>query len=462
MAENDGVRMDGRVELQCDGVNSASIVLRRPQNGGRPVSLEVVRMELENRGIVSGIDEAAYKRAVKNQVYDTPIRVASAVLPIKGESGYITFRFDKEHKLKPHQNEFGIANYRELDSIIAIHKNDIIADITPPGKGIPGKNIFGDEIAPIPGDPAKITLGKNTLVTTDGTKVVAACDGHIVFGQGSFQVEEAVTVKTDLDLSVGNINFFGDVHIKGNVMEGFSINAGKNVKIDGSVFGGQITAGGDVTIVGGCINSKVTCDGKADIGFCENTEIFAKGDVVSKQFAFCNVFCYGGTTTKGPHGVISGGVITSMHDVKAGTIGSEKYTPTSVNIGDGSVLHMRKREAEADLAESVRIYDLAIKNLNFLKQRKSIQGQLTEAQQKQFRIETQNKLHHSIRQKELKELIDELEEDSKNRENLGVSCTGMIYPGVKFSINFLTLEIVENTPRSRITIIDNKLVAVPL
>lgn len=462
MAENDGVRMDGRVEVQVDGVNSASIVLRRPKNGGKQVTLEDIRTELSNRGIVAGIDEYAYKRAVKNQVYDTPVRVASAVLPVKGENGSITFRFDKEHKLKPHQNEFGIANYRELDSIIAIHKNDIIADIFLPGEGTPGKNIFGEPIPAIPGDPPKITLGKNTLVTTDGTKVVAACDGHIIFGQGSFQVEEAVTIKTDLDLSVGNINFFGDVHVKGNVMEGFSINAGKNVKVDGSVFGGTITAGGDVTIAGGCINSKVTCDGKADIGFCENTEIFAKGDVVSKQFAFCNVFCYGGTATKGPHGVISGGTITSMHDVKAGTIGSEKYTPTSVNIGDGSVLHMRKREAEADLAESMRIYDLAIKNLTFLKQRKSVQGQLTEAQQKQFRIETQNKLHHSIRKKELQELIDELEEDSKNRENLSVSCTGMIYPGVKFSINFLTLDIVENTPRSRITIIDNKLVAVPL
>lgn len=462
MAENEGVRFDGRVEVSCDGDKSASIVIRKAKNGGRTVTLDDIEKEIENRGIVYGIDDIAYKRALRKQMYDTPVRIATASAPQKGISGSITFRFDKEHKLKPHQNEFGIADYRELNAIIAIHKNDIIADITLPGEGIPGTNIFGKPIPAPPGDPAKVTLGKNTLVTTDGTKVVAACDGHIVFGQGSFQVEEAVTIKSDLDLSVGNINFFGDVHVRGNVMEGFSINAGKNVQIDGSVFGGNITAGGNVTIKGGCINSKVTCDGMVDIGFCENTEIFAKGDVTSKQFAFCNVFCYGGTATKGPHGVISGGVITSMHDVKAGVIGSEKYTPTAVNIGDGSVLHMRKREAEADLAESVRIYDLAIKNLAFLKQRKSVQGTLTEAQQKQFRIETQNKLHHSIRKKELQELIDELEEDSQNRDNLGVSCTGMIYPGVKFSINFLTLEIVENTPRSRITIIDNKLVAVPL
>ncbi len=93
-----------------------------------------------------------------------------------------------------------------------------------------------------------------------------------------------MTIKTDLDISVGNISFFGDVHIKGNVMEGFSVNAGKNVKIDGSVFGGEITAGGNVTIVGGCINSKLSCDGNADVGFCENAEIFVKGDVLRRTY----------------------------------------------------------------------------------------------------------------------------------------------------------------------------------
>ncbi len=465
MAEAEyAVKVDSRVEINCESNGRvANLVVHAPQNGGSHITYDMVMDEIGRKGIVFGIDEPNIRRLVDEKLYELPLCAASAALPKKGKNGFISFRFDKEHKLKPRQNEFGIADFRELNAIVPIHKNEIIADIVLPEEGIPGKDIFGKEIPAERGEETKISLGKNTLVTNDGTKIVSACDGHIVFGNGCFQVEEAVTIKTDLDISVGNINFFGDVHIKGNVMEGFSVNAGRNVKIDGSVFSGEITAGGNVTIVGGCINSKVTCEGTADIGFCEKAEIFAKGDLISKQFAFCNAFCYGALTAKSATGVISGGKVTSMHDINAGVIGSVKYTPTEVYIGDGSVLYLRKREAEADLKESIRIFDSAIKNLTFLKQRKIAQGgELTEAQQKQYRTETQNKLFHSLRKTEIQAQIDKLEEDIKNKDNLSAVCTGTIYPGVKFTINFLTLDITEAAVHSRVTIVDDKLAVIPI
>ncbi len=458
------MKLDGRAEVVCDeNGKTAMIVLHGAKFGGAEITFEKVMEALRAQGVVSGVDESHIRRMVEERIFEVSMCVASATPPKKGANGYINYRFDKEHKLKPHQNEFGIANYRELNAIIPIHKNDIIADIIPPSDGVDGMNIYGKPIPAEKGEAAKVNLGKNTLVTTDGTQIVASCDGHIIYGGGTFQVEEAVVIKTDLDMSVGNINFFGDVHIKGNVMEGFSVNAGRNIKIDGSVFSGEITAGGDVTIVGGCINSKVTCDGNADIGFCENAEIFAKGNLESKQFAFCNAFCYGAVTAKTATGVIMGGKITSMHDITAGIFGSAKYTPTDIYIGDGSVLFLRKREAEADLKESIRIFDSAIKNLTFLKQRRIAQGgELTEAQQRQYRTETQNKLFHAMRKTEIQAIIDQLDEDIKNKDALSAICTGRIYPGVKFTINFLTLEIPDVVTRSRVTIMDDKLQIVPI
>ena len=461
-ADGKPVKVDGVVEILCDDLGTeAKFILHQPLNGGRGFTVDSIKEELTKKGIVYGISEDSIKKAVGERLFGVTITVAEALRPIKGANGNIAFRFDKDHKLRPHQNEFGITNYRELNKIIPIRKNEVIADIYKPGEGTPGINVYGKPIPAEPGAEPKITLGKNTLVTTDGTKIIAACDGHIIYGNGCFQVEEAVTIKTDLDISVGNISFFGDVHIKGNVMEGFSINAGKNVKIDGSVFGGEISAGGDVTIVGGCINSKVTCDGKGDIGFCEKSEIFAKKDLVSKQFVFCNIFCYGSVSTKGTNGVISGGKVTSMHDINAAIIGSEKYTPTEINIGDGSVLFARRREAEANLNEAGRIYDLSVKNLAFLKQRKTVQGGvLTESQQKQVRSETQNKLFYGMKKAEMEDLIAKLDKDIQQKDYLSAVC-GLIYPGVRFCINFLTLEINETYARSRVTIVDDKLVVIP-
>ncbi len=464
MAVDNGIKLDGRVELSIEeSGHTARVILHAPQNGGAQITVDMVTDAIKRAGIDTGIDYDAIKRIVDHKVYEVPTCIARYVEPKKGQNGYINFRFDKEHKLKPRQNEFGIADYHELNAIVPIQKNDVIADIVMPTEGIPGKDIFGKEIPAEAGAQPKVSLGKNTLVTLDGLKIIAACDGHIIFGNGCFQVEECVTIKTDLDVSVGNINFLGDVHIKGNIMEGFRVNAGKNVRIDGSVFGGEVIAGKDVTVVGGVINSKITCDGNADIGFCENAEIFSKGNVSSKQFAFCDVFCYGALTAKGPKGVICGGKVTSMHDINAGVIGSVKYTPTEVYVGDGSVLFLRKREAEANLNESIRIFDMAVKNLAFLKQRKQAQGGvLTDAQQKQFRIETQNKLFHSMRRTQIQEKLTQLEEDIKNKDNLSAICTGTIYPGSKFVINFLTLEISEVATRSRVTIINDALEVVPL
>lgn len=455
--------VDGRVDITFDNEGMlANMILFPALNGGRPITAEKVIAELHKNGIVEGIDDYDIKDMVEGQVYETPICCARAIPPKRGKNGFVSFRYDKERKIKPKHDEYGVVDFHELDSIVPIRKGDIIADITLPTPGEPGMNIFGKPLPAEPGIAAKVAVGKNTILTADGKNIVSACDGHIVYGTGCFVVEDTVTIRDDLDLAVGNINFFGDVCIKGNVMEGFAINAGKNVRIDGSVFGGEITAGGDINIVGGAINAKIRCEGNAKIGFCENADIVVKGNIESKQFAFCNIFCYGALTAKGAKGVIVGGKITSMHDITAGIIGSEKYTSTEINIGDGSVMFAQKCDAEAELEEAENVFDSAVRNLDFLKHRKSVQGGLlTDAQQKQVKIETQNKLFYSMRKKELRQLIEQLEEDIRNKDSLCCRCQGKIYPGARFCINFLTMEITETYTRSTVTIVDEKLAVVP-
>lgn len=462
-AEANVVPVDGRVDISCDsGGAMANMILLAPQNGGRPVTADMVMKALADKGIVHGIDEIDIKEMVKTRVYDTPICVARADPPKRGQSGSVNFHYDKDRKPKPLRDEFGITNYRELNVIVPIRKGEVIADIIPPTEGVPGTNIFGQPIPAESGVPAKVTVGKNTAMTVDGRTIVASCDGHVVYGTGCFMVEDTVTIKSDLDMSVGNLSFFGDIHIKGNVMEGFIIAAGKSVRVDGTVFGSEIVAGGNVTIVGGAINTKIECGGNAEVGFCDNTEIKANGNVVSKQFAFCNIFCYGALTAKGSHGIIVGGKITSMRDVTAGVIGSEKYTATEINIGDGSVIFARKRQAEEELATSSNSYDAAIKNLDFLKSRRAQQGgALTDVQQKQFKTETRNKLFHAMRKKELGDLIAQLDEDIKNKDALSARCSGVIYPGAKFCINFLTLEITETAMRSTVTVLNDAIAVIP-
>ena len=456
--------VDGSVEITFDPDGmTANMILHKAYNGGRPVTAAIVMAELLKKGINTGIDDLDIKDMVDGGVYETPICVARAIPPKRGENGSISFRYEKKRVPKPQHDEFGVADFRELNLIVPIHKGDIIADIKQPTPGEPGVNIFGRAIMPEPGKMPNITVGKNTLMTADGKYIVSACDGHIMYGTGCFNVEDTVTVKSDLDISVGNIDFFGDIYIQGNVMEGFSVKAGRSLKIEGTVFSADLAAGGDITINGGAINSRIKSDGNVKIGFCENTDIKADGSVESAQFAFCSVFCYGELIAKGKTGVITGGTITCMKDVTAGVIGSEKYTATEINIGDGSVTCARKRAAEDELKTVVDIYEQASKNVDFLKMRKKCQGgRLTDVQSKQMKTETQNKVFYSVKRKELEEYIAQLEADLKHRDDLCAKVTGTIFPGSKFCINYLTLDATEVYNRSKVCVINDTIQVVPM
>ncbi|MGN0687551.1 MAG: FapA family protein [Oscillospiraceae bacterium] len=450
--------IDGRVDITYDTSGMlANLIIYPAQNGGRPVNMEFIANELLGKGIVACVDEFDIRDMLDNRVYETPVCVARAIPAKNGQNGSVDYKYEKNRVLKPKAAESGEVDFRELDTIVKIRKGDIIAEIIPPTEGEAGLNIFGESIPPQPGTPAKPTVGKNSVISADGKYIIAACDGHIVYGVGCFNVEDTVTIRSDLDFSVGNLDFFGDIVIKGNVMEGFSIKAGRNIKIDGSVFSSTITAGGSINVVGGLINSTVECEGNVTTGFCQSSKIKAKGNVESKEFAFCEVFCYGELIAKGSNGTIVGGNITSMRDVTANVIGSEKYTHTVISIGDCSVTFARKRKAETELEEyDMKLQD-SLRNLTYLKEKKIQQGGvLSDEQQRLMKSETQNKIFCTLKKKELNILIAQLEEDIKNRDNLCAKCS-KLFPGTRFCINFLTLDITQIYGRSRVAMVDDQI-----
>ena len=109
------------------------------------------------------------------------------------------------------------------------------------------------------------------------------------------------------------------------------------------------------------------------------------------------------------------------------------------------------------------IYEQASKNVDFLKMRKKRQGgRLTDVQSKQMKTETQNKVFYSVKRKELEEYIAQLESYLKHRDDLCAKVTGTIYPGSKFCINYLSLDVAEVNTRSKVCVIDDTIQVVPM
>ncbi|MCD8491911.1 MAG: FapA family protein [Geovibrio sp.] len=65
-----------------------------------------------------------------------------------------------------------------------------------------------------------------------------------------------------MDYSTGNIVFNGVVHIRGDVLSGFSVKAEKDIMVEGIVQDATMVAGGSIVIktgIKGEVNNNVDC-----------------------------------------------------------------------------------------------------------------------------------------------------------------------------------------------------------
>src|SRR5208337_4362272 len=87
-----------------------------------------------------------------------------------------------------------------------------------------------------------------------------------------------VIINGDVDLTTGNINFNGTVHITGSVRPGFKVQADSDVIIERDVEDAHIIAGGNITIKNGVVGNEsvhITARGDITARFIQNARIEA-------------------------------------------------------------------------------------------------------------------------------------------------------------------------------------------
>ena len=144
--------------------------------------------------------------------------------------------------------EDGTADYHNLGLVINVKKGDLLAEIIPPTKGIPGKTVTGKIIPAKAGKEVRIRIGKNVIVSEDGYKMFAEIDGQPIMYDNKLSVLPILEIKGDVGPATGNIDFLGSVIVQGNVKSGFSINANGDLQVNGIVEATEIQAGGDIII----------------------------------------------------------------------------------------------------------------------------------------------------------------------------------------------------------------------
>ena len=228
-------------------------------------------------------------------------------------------------------------NFRELNLFQNVVTDQLVAMLQPARDGIAGRDVFG-KLIPAGNKGKKLSIRTGTGIRfeeADGYYFSEA-SGMVRYEDNTLWLETTYTVKGDVDLEVGNINFVNQVLIQGEVLSDFSVQSGKGVEVEGNVSGAVITAQDDILLHGGILGQgkgRIRTEKSLDARFINDASVEAALDIsISKEALNSRLGALGKVQAK--DAVIIGGKLVSLGAMRIGTLGSEMGIKTEVYLGE--------------------------------------------------------------------------------------------------------------------------------
>ncbi len=440
-------KVDGRVEVEVSGSKMEASVMLVPPRGGRHVEVEDVSAALARAGVKYGIKKDAIENIVMQQWYNEKVVVAEGKAPEDGRDGKIEFLFNTEPAgPKPTIDEEGEVDFYELNIVENVRISDPLAEKTPPTAGENGKNVLGEDIPAKPGKDIPFPIGKGVTFSKENPNlIVAQFAGQPRLQSGKIHVYPVYEVQGDVDFSTGNINFVGDVIVRGGVLEGFVIKAEANITVMGPVAGAILEAGGSVILNKGMHGQEkgvITAGEDVNAKFLEHTTVKAGGTVnASDGIIQCNVTAKKNILCQGRKGLIIGGRVSAGEEVRAKVIGNYMATPTEVEAGGSPKVREELRQIEEQKKTLKLNLDRTEKGVKSLKLVQERQGALPPDKKDLLLQLTRAQFHLMGQLKKLEQREEELEEILSSSYKGKVTVSENIYPGVKVIIKQAVLHV---------------------
>ena len=341
--------MDAQVYLKVskDKIHAWMIVFP-PVNGGSDVTEMKIQEYLEKNRVIYGVNKPLVTAIAGKKQYLHIFEIARGEEVIDGTDGYVKDMFSRSSQIRVQENEKGRVNFKELNNIRSVHKNDVICEIHYPIEGTDGRAVDGRILNARKGVQPKIPKGKNTVFNEDKTLLIADKDGELQFKDGSFNVNELLTISGDVDVASGNITFSGDVLIKGDVREGFAVRAEGSITIEGTCEGAELNADGDITIVHGMTGGgkgSIHAGGNIKCLFLENCHAFADGDIEVDLVMYSELSSGGNITVTGKKGSVTGGKLIAGKAITADIIGAPSNTALKTDVVLGAAPELIKNHS---------------------------------------------------------------------------------------------------------------------
>lgn len=258
--------------------------------------------------------------------------VARGQRPIPGVAARLEYHVDQGAPRPPvSADEHGTVDFHELAVQRFVSAGTPLITKHPMTPGTAGCNVLGVVTEPPRVQDIDLARLAGPNTTVEGDVVTANVTGRpVVNPQGAVEVLPIFEVAGDVDYAVGNIDFPGDVVVRGDVKSGFSITSGGSISVKGIVERASLTAAHDISVMG-AVSTTIEAGGDLSARYLHSTESKVAQTVnVVGEIVNCTITADRVHTSS--QGRIVGGVITAHLDVDTGTLGSRDGKATEVHV----------------------------------------------------------------------------------------------------------------------------------
>ncbi|MBN2051398.1 MAG: DUF342 domain-containing protein [Spirochaetales bacterium] len=420
-------KVDGYMELMVsEDEMKAEADFFPPSEGMKPLSPETVEKIIEEHGITHGLDwEAVHEAVFKCNTELIPVKgvtVARGKRPIKEVPAHYII---EEHLLETNsgisrENKERV-DFRDISPFVLVHEGDILARLAPQQEGSFGTTILGKDIPYAVEKKREIEAGKNTKMTNG--IIIATCDGRFESRNNEFWINEVLNIEGDVDYSTGNVDFPGDVVLKGQIKDGFRIRAGGSIYASQTIDASEVVCDKNLIVKQGIIGRKkgsIKIEGMLKAKFIENCYIEAKKSIFLDAGIINSAVYTCDKIELGKKGVIVGGTIYAQNGVKATQIGTKMGPQTSIYCG-------------IDYTVANKLKWIQDNNIKLASKLKQVNEELYKSKTEDpALVQLQDKIKGSIHK--LNETAFGLLNKLDRNDNARVEVTGTVYPGVYIEI----------------------------
>lgn len=436
--------MDTRVSL--DKMLVSCRFFPESEDGSQITAQEIIR-NLNIQNIRVGIKQDEILKFLNDRAYCTDFLLASGKAPVNGKDARIEYYFNTNLNMKPKKNDDGTVDYHQLNVISHVDEGDCLARLYQAEEGRPGSDVYGNEVKPRAIKNLKLEFGKNITLSEDKLEIYSDVTGHASLVNDKVFVSDVYEVPADVDNSTGNIDYQGNVTIKGNVKGGFSVVARGDVIVEGVVEDSVIQAGGQIIVkrgIHGMTKGILKASGNVICKFIENATVISGGYIETESILHSKVAANSEVRVNGRKGFITGGVISAGNLVEAQTIGSSLGANTRIEVGVDPEKKSRFTELQQFIQQTNKAID-QLKPILLTYGEKMAKG---EALSKE-KIKYVEQLAQAMKTKEtevknVQEEYNQLHALMLHNSNAKVRVSKTIYAGVVVSISEVSLTLQED------------------